>query len=228
MRIPLEKGRILLEFPLSGMPAFSHAKFLRAAGRPADFPPPGPPELAFAGRSNVGKSSAINALLGRRGLARTSKTPGRTQTINFYALDEEESARLVDLPGYGYARVPKPLREQWRGLVGSYLQDRPSLVGVVLVMDARHPLKDLDEQLLHWLGGMRVLGLLSKADKLTKREQAATLEGAAGKVSGARNVQPSLFSSETRQGVEECRSLLGAWLAESGGPAQAGEIKGPR
>jgi GTP-binding protein len=207
------------------MPTFSHAKFLRAAGRPADFPPPGPPELAFAGRSNVGKSSAINAILGRRALARTSKTPGRTQTINFYSLDENESARLVDLPGYGYARVAKPLREQWRGLVDAYLQDRPSLVGVVLIMDARHPLKELDEQLLQWLGGMKVLALLSKADKLTRREQAATLQDAADRLRSASNVRVSLFSSTTRQGVEECRTLLGAWLA---GPEQTAEIKGPR
>ena len=209
------------------MPPFSHAHFLRAAGKPADFPPPGPPELAFAGRSNVGKSSAINALLGRKSLARTSKTPGRTQTINFYALDENETARLVDLPGYGYARVPKPLREQWRGLVDAYLQDRPSLVAVVLVMDARHPLKDLDLQLLQWLGGMKVLALLSKADKLTKREQAAALAEAAASLGGAENVRLALFSSTTRQGVEACRDLLGAWLAGSG-PAQAAEIKGPR
>jgi GTP-binding protein len=209
------------------MEAFSHAQFLRAAGRPADFPPAGPPELAFAGRSNVGKSSAINALLGRRSLARTSKTPGRTQTINFYALDEEESARLVDLPGYGYARVPKPLREQWRGLVDAYLQDRPSLVGVVLVMDARHPLKDLDWQLLQWLGGINVLGLLSKADKLTKREQAAALAQATGQLRDAPNVRLALFSSTTKQGVEECRSLLGTWLSRAG-PAQAAEIKSPR
>jgi GTP-binding protein len=209
------------------MPPFSHAHFLRAAGKPADFPPPGPPELAFAGRSNVGKSSAINALLGRRSLARTSKTPGRTQTINFYALDENETARLVDLPGYGYARVPKPLREQWRGLVDAYLQDRPSLVGVVLVMDARHPLKDLDQQLLQWLGETKVLALLSKADKLTKLEQSAALAQAKRSLRDAGNVRLALFSSTTRQGVEECRGLLGAWLSESG-PAQAAEIKGPR
>lgn len=209
------------------MPPYSHAHFLRAAGKPDDFPPPGPPELAFAGRSNVGKSSAINALLGRRSLARTSKTPGRTQTINFYALDENETARLVDLPGYGYARVPKPLREQWRGLVDAYLQDRPSLVGVVLVMDARHPLRDLDQQLLQWLGGVKVLALLSKADKLTRLEQSAALADATKRLRDAGNVHLSLFSSTTRQGVEECRGLLGAWLSESG-PAQAAEIKGPR
>src|SRR5512138_1582708 len=126
------------------MKALSQAVFWRAAGGPADLPPPGAPEIALAGRSNVGKSSAINALTGRKSLARTSKTPGRTQTINFYALGD--GARLVDLPGYGYARVPREMRDQWRALVGAYLDARPSLAGVVLVMDARHPLTALDKQ----------------------------------------------------------------------------------
>src|SRR5260370_2222683 len=110
------------------MHAFSQAQFLRAVGRPADLLPPGPPEIAFAGRSNVGKSSAINALLGRKGLARTSKTPGRTQTINFYEL--ADGMRLVDLPGYGYARVPKLMREEWKALVGAYLESRTPAAGV--------------------------------------------------------------------------------------------------
>src|SRR5512138_841841 len=117
------------------MKPFSQARFLFAAGRPADLPPPGPPEVAFAGRSNVGKSSAINALLGRKGLARTSKTPGRTQTINFYSLAGAhlELGRLADLPGYGYARVPQAMRDQWRELVGAYLRSSRSLAGVVVV-----------------------------------------------------------------------------------------------
>src|SRR5690349_21493573 len=132
------------------MSVFTHAAFMRAAGRSAELPPPGPPEIAFAGRSNVGKSSAINALVGRKALARTSKTPGRTQTINFYAL--ADSGRLVDLPGYGYARVPQALRMQWRELVGAYLHSAKTLVGVVLLMDARHPLTPLGEQLIDWLG----------------------------------------------------------------------------
>jgi GTP-binding protein len=207
------------------MPAFSNAEFLQAAGRPSDFPPPGPAELAFAGRSNVGKSSAINALLGRRKLARTSKTPGRTQTINFYALGE--TARLVDLPGYGYARVPKPLREQWRGLVDAYLQDRPGLAGVVLIMDARHPLTPLDEQLLQWLGDLPVLALLSKADKLTKREQAASLQAVRARLAASSNIVVALFSSTTRQGVEECRGLLEAWLVEAGPAADGGNKRPP-
>ena len=189
------------------MKTFSQAVFLAAAGRPADLPPPGPPELAFAGRSNVGKSSAINALLGRKRLAYTSKTPGRTQTINFFEL--AGGARLVDFPGYGFARVPRPLRAQWEQLVGDYLGADRALVGVVVVMDARHPLTPLDQQLLGWLGDKRVLLLLTKADKLGRAELAAALKT----VSAASRREALLFSSVTRQGVEECRGLLEQWLA---------------
>lgn len=189
---------------------FSQAQFLAAVGKPAELPQPGPPEIAFAGRSNVGKSSAINALLGRKRLAFTSKTPGRTQTINFYDIG---AARLVDLPGYGYARVPQAVRAQWRELVGAYLRSRPALAGIVVIMDARHPSTPLDKQLLEWLGDARKLVLLSKADKLSRAEQSALV----GKFGDA-----LLFSSVTRQGVEECRGLLDQWLQ------QAAEIKGPR
>jgi len=180
-------------------------------GQPGDLPPAGPPEIAFAGRSNVGKSSAINAILGRKRLAYSSKTPGRTQTINFYDLGG--AARFVDLPGYGYARVPHAMRAQWQTLVGSYLSSRSALAGIVVIMDARHPFTTLDEQLLAWLGGVRVLVLLSKADKLSRAEQ-ATL--------GRKFPQAVVFSSVTRQGVERCRDLLEAWLQ------QAAEIKSPR
>ena len=123
------KARFYLNIP--------QAQFLASVGRAAELPPPGPPEVAFAGRSNVGKSSAINAILGRKRLAFTSKTPGRTQTINFY--DLAGAARLVDLPGYGFARVPQAVRAQWQALVGAYLDSRATLAGVVVVMDARHP-----------------------------------------------------------------------------------------
>src|SRR3954467_15890043 len=164
--LPHAKGAILLEFPACAMPLFDHASFLRAAGRVADLPPPGPPEIAFAGRSNVGKSSALNALAGRSKLARTSKTPGRTQTINFYALGD--AARLVDLPGYGYARVPRAMREEWRALVDSHLSSARTLAGVGLVMDALRGFTPLDEQLIAWLCERRLLGLITKADKLTR------------------------------------------------------------
>jgi GTP-binding protein len=182
---------------------FPDAAFLRAAGSLAELPPEGPPEIAFAGRSNVGKSSAINALLGRRNLARTSKTPGRTQTINFYRLGHE--ARFVDLPGYGFARAPMSLRAQWQSLVGGYLGARASLTAVVLVMDARHPLTVLDLQLVDWLGRPPLVVLLSKADKLSRSEQAQVLRVVRRRLPAAR-VQ--LFSSVTRQGVEESRDLL--------------------
>ena len=173
-------------------------------------PPPGPPELVFAGRSNVGKSSAINALLARKRLAYTSKTPGRTQTINFYQLTGGE--RLVDLPGYGFAKVPQPLRAHWESLVGDYLAAGRPIAGVVLIMDARHPLTPLDRQLLAWLGDSRVLLLLTKADKLSRAEQAAALKT----VAALGGHEALLFSSLSRLGVEECRRLLEQWLAAAG------------
>src|SRR6185295_9134048 len=200
--------RDFIRIPRLRMTGFAQAVFLRAAGRIADLPPAGPPEVAFAGRSNVGKSSAINALAGRRALARTSKTPGRTQTINFYGL--ASGARLVDLPGYGYARVPQAMRDRWRALVAAYLQSARGLAGVVLIMDARHPLTPLDEQLIAWLGDTPLLVLLSKADKLSRNEQAAALRSVRERF-GRHRV--TLFSSVTRQGVEEGRDLLEQWLA---------------
>ena len=189
------------------MRAFAQAVFLRAVGRIAELPPPGPPEVAFAGRSNVGKSSAINAITGRRALARTSKTPGRTQTINFYALGDD--ARLADLPGYGYARVPQPLRAHWRELVGAYLQSATQLAGVVVLMDARHPFTPLDEQLIQWLGDIPFFVLLTKADTLSRSAQATLVAETARRLGRDR---ATLFSSITRQGVDECRDRVERWL----------------
>jgi GTP-binding protein len=197
------------------MKAFSQAQYIASSAGAGDMPPSGPPELAFAGRSNVGKSSAINALTGRKRLAFTSKTPGRTQTINFFDLGG--AGRLVDLPGYGYAKVPGALREQWRVLVGAYMGSRSTLAGVVLVMDARRPLTPLDVQLIEFIGDVRLLALLSKADKLTRPQQASTLAA----VQGSLDAEVRLFSSLTRQGVEECRDLLERWLDS---PAPAGRL----
>src|SRR5881394_1408038 len=191
------------------MKALSQAEFWRAAGRPADLPPPGAPEIALAGRSNVGKSSALNALTGRRALARVSKTPGRTQTINFFTLGE--AGLLVDLPGYGYARVSQALRAQWGELVGSYVRSRESLVGVVVLIDARHPLMPLDRQLIAWLGDARQkLVLLTKADKLSRVQQQKTLQDVRAELP---RDEVRLFSSVSKQGVDECRDLLERWLA---------------
>ena len=191
------------------MKALSQAVFWRAAGRPADLPPPGAPEIALAGRSNVGKSSALNALAGRRALARTSKTPGRTQTINFYSLGD--SGLLVDLPGYGYARVPQALRAQWSELVGAYVRSRETLIGVVVLVDARHPLMPLDRQLIAWLGDTRrKLVLLTKADKLPRSQQQKALQEVRAQLP---RDEVRLFSSVSKQGLDECRDLLEHWLA---------------
>jgi GTP-binding protein len=190
------------------MKALSQAEFWRAAGRPADLPPPGAPEIALAGRSNVGKSSALNALTGRKALARVSKTPGRTQTINFFTLGE--AGLLVDLPGYGYARVPLALRAQWGELVGSYVRSRECLVGVVVLIDARHPLMPLDRQLLGWLGdARRKLVLLTKADKLSRVQQQKTLQDVRAQLP---RDEVRLFSSVSKEGLDECRDLLERWL----------------
>lgn len=180
---------------------------------PRDFPPERGPEVAFAGRSNVGKSSAINALAGRKRLAFFSKTPGRTQTINFFDLGE--LGRLADLPGYGYATAPRPLRAGWDELIGGYLTRRGALAAVVVLTDARHPLTANDRHFMEWLRPVRArrLVLLSKADKLTRAEAAKTLAGTRAALDkAAMTSDVMLFSSKSGQGVEEARDLLEKWL----------------
>jgi GTP-binding protein len=193
--------------------SFSRVEFLVSAGLAGGLPPQDVPELAFAGRSNVGKSSVINALANRRRLAFVSKTPGRTQTINFFDLGGR--GRLVDLPGYGYARVPQSVRAQWDALVGGYLASRRALAGIVVLMDARRPFTPHDEHLLEWLRpfGRRRLVLLTKCDKLARSERAAQLRKARARLEttdpGARL---QLFSSLSGEGVDEARALLEDWL----------------
>jgi GTP-binding protein len=150
------------------MPLFRHAKFEISIARPQDLPPPNGAEVAFAGRSNAGKSSAINTLVGHTRLAFVSKTPGRTQLINVFRL--LNGAALIDLPGYGYAKVPEAIRKQWVRLLENYLTYRESLIGLVLIMDARRPLTPLDCQMLDWFAptGKPVHVLLSKCDKLRR------------------------------------------------------------
>lgn len=202
--------------PLS--PAFANIRFLVSASQIEGLPQDELPEVAFVGRSNVGKSSALNILANRRRLAFVSKTPGRTQLINFFSLGE--GARLVDLPGYGYAKVPHGLKDEWGKLVAGYLQTRRSLLGVVSLMDARRPLTPLDVQLLGWLAPLqdilqrRLLLLLTKSDKLTRSEQGRTLAATRKELDklGIRG-ECMLFSSQNRQGVEETRELIDGWLA---------------
>jgi GTP-binding protein len=173
-------------------------------------------EVAFAGRSNAGKSSAINTLTGIRGLARTSKTPGRTQLINFFQLDGEK--RLVDLPGYGYAKVPRAMKQQWNLHLAEYLQQRRCLAGLILLMDIRHPLQDYDQQMLNWAktAGLPVHILLTKADKLKRGATQASLLSVTGKLA-ALDPAADLFSVQTfsslkKIGIEDLKEILDHWL----------------
>jgi GTP-binding protein len=167
-------------------------------------------EVAFAGRSNAGKSSAINALTGRRRLAFVSKTPGRTQQINYFALAPDRY--LVDLPGYGYAKVPAEVQSQWNQLLSTYLRSRAALRGLVVIMDVRHPLTPLDQQLLDWFAPTEkpVLVLLTKADKLTRQRGAAHLRSVRNALTQCEVI---LFSSVSGTGVEEARQFIEALLA---------------
>ena len=169
-------------------------------------------EIAFAGRSNAGKSSAINAITDHRGLARTSRTPGRTQLINLFAVSEQQ--RLADLPGYGYAKVPEAMRQQWGQLLGDYFARRQSLRGLVLVMDVRHPLKDSDHQLLAWCEqrSMPVHLLLTKADKLSRGAANAQLQRVRQQLTAQPAMTLQLFSALNRSGVEAARQQLWQWL----------------
>ena len=170
-------------------------------------------EVAFAGRSNAGKSSVINTLANQRRLAFTSKTPGRTQQLNYFALGDYKY--LVDLPGYGYAKVQKSERARWNVFLSAYLSTRAPLAGMILIMDARHPLTDLDIQMLDWfvVTEKPVHVLLTKADKLTRNEQGSTLlkvRSAMNQRLGTNSV--SLFSSLKKTGVEEAEAVLSKWL----------------
>ncbi|MDN7128020.1 ribosome biogenesis GTP-binding protein YihA/YsxC [Pseudidiomarina terrestris] len=170
-------------------------------------------EIAFAGRSNAGKSSALNTLTRQRNLARTSKTPGRTQLINVFEV--LPGKRLIDLPGYGYAKVPLPVKEKWQLALSEYLQKRESLRGLVLLMDIRHPYRDVDQDLLHWATDCEipVLVLLTKADKLKPGPRKSTLLKAreAAMVFGG-DVTVEMFSSLTKIGLPEAEKKLTEWL----------------
>jgi GTP-binding protein len=194
-------------------PLYQRAAFLIAAARLDQAPPDEGKEVAFAGRSNAGKSSAINVLCHQRHLARTSKTPGRTQQLIFFNLGD--GRRLVDLPGYGYAKVSEGVKRQWQSLMTEYLHRRRSLAGLVLVMDVRHPLTAFDRQLLAWSSESRlpVLVLLTKADKLKRAASLAQLDVVRKAVAqqGA-GVEVALFSALQPQGIEEVQAILDRWL----------------
>lgn len=204
------------------------AKFLKSAASLRDMPVDEGCEVAFAGRSNAGKSSALNALAAHKGLARVSKTPGRTQLLNVFTLDEQR--RLVDLPGYGYAKVPVGVRDQWRGMVDGYLRSREALKGLILIMDSRHPLKDFDRQMLDYATAIAkpCHVLLTKADKLSRNEATRTLNEVRKELdaefSNTVPVSVQLFSSTAKTGLDEARQVISKWLdlpSATGGSTQA-------
>jgi len=192
------------------------ARYLGSAHTPAQLPPDGGFEVAFAGRSNAGKSSALNALTRQNALARVSKTPGRTQQLVFFETAPERY--LVDLPGYGYAKVPLEMKAHWQGFIDRYFRQREALRGLVVVMDIRHPLKDYDRQMLEYAvaRGLPAHALLTKADKLGRGQQAQVLQAVrkelASVFGGEAGIGLQTFSSESKQGVDEAREVVAGWL----------------
>jgi GTP-binding protein len=207
------------------MSLFPAAAFLKSANDERQFVPDEGAEVAFVGRSNAGKSSAINAILNRRNFARISKSPGRTQLVNFFGLDGDEGSnhpatrRLVDLPGYGFARVGRSMRNHWRSLMDDYFRSRESLQGLFLIVDSRRLLSEFDLKMLEWCNtiGCPVHVLLSKADKLKRQEATKALAAVQSELGQSAVVQ--LFSATKHQGVEQARDRLVALLAEAPGRA---------
>ncbi len=194
-------------------PIYHQAKFLVSAAKLSQTPPDQGMEVAFAGRSNAGKSSALNTLCQQKALARTSKTPGRTQLLNFFSVDEQR--RLVDLPGYGFAKVSEQIKQQWQQALADYLENRQSLRGVILLVDVRHPLKQFDQQMLEWSNqiDLPVHILLTKADKLGRGAAAKSLQQVSREIRQfGDKVTVQLFSALKRQGIDEAHGVLDEWL----------------
>ncbi|MCK7550464.1 ribosome biogenesis GTP-binding protein YihA/YsxC [Marinobacter goseongensis] len=202
--------------------SFNSARFLISASKLEECPPDTGAEVAFAGRSNAGKSSAINSITAHGKLARTSKTPGRTRLINFFTLNREH-CRLVDLPGYGYAKVSRDMKDDWQKHLGHYLNDRRCLRGLVLVMDIRHPLTDFDQMMVEWCehNNLPLMILATKADKLKFGQAKTAMMGIANKLKAFTCVHHLImFSATSKRGVDECRDALNAWLeGENTSPA---------
>ncbi|MBT4519437.1 MAG: YihA family ribosome biogenesis GTP-binding protein [Halieaceae bacterium] len=194
---------------------FRRAVFLTSASKLSQCPPDEGREVAFAGRSNAGKSSAINSLTSNKKLARTSKTPGRTQLINFFQIGDKQ--RLVDLPGYGFAKVPQAIKNEWNRQLEIYLRQRASLRGLILLMDIRHPMQIFDQQMLDWflLAQMPVHILLTKSDKLKRGPAKSALLKLQDQLSSKSElVSAQLFSSLKHTGHEELSTVLTTWLCE--------------
>jgi GTP-binding protein len=201
-------------------PVYHQAKFINSSPHLKDTPDDQGLEIAFAGRSNAGKSSAINTLTRQNSLARISKTPGRTQMLNFFAITEQQ--RFVDLPGYGYAKVPEAVKKQWHALMETYLSQRKSLCAIVLVMDIRHPLTEFDWQMINWChhSGLPLHILLSKADKLTYGAAKNTLLAVQKQLKEIPvPITLQLFSSLKKTGVDEVHQALDLFFSFSQGEA---------
>ncbi|MEM1403901.1 MAG: ribosome biogenesis GTP-binding protein YihA/YsxC [Pseudomonadota bacterium] len=201
--------------PVPSKPRYRRASFFTSAAKVSQCPEDSGWEVAFAGRSNAGKSSAINSLTGNKKLARTSRTPGRTQLINFFTVGEEQ--RIVDLPGYGYAKVPQKIKDAWNRQLEAYLRERQSLRGLILLMDCRHPLQSYDQQMIGWAAqaDMPMHLLLTKADKLSKGPAKQQLMQVRGKVAHLGDlVSCQLFSALKHQGHEELIEVLDRWLTD--------------
>lgn len=201
------------------------ARYLCSAHIPAQLPADGGHEVAFAGRSNAGKSSALNTLTRQNALARVSKTPGRTQQLVFFEVMPERY--LVDLPGYGYAKVPLEMKAHWQGFLDRYFRTREALRGLVVVMDIRHPLKDYDRQMLSYAvtRGLPAHALLTKADKLGRGQQSQAVRAVKKELFSAfgDTVGVQAFSSESKQGVDEARAVVNGWLGFTPAPVTGPE-----
>ncbi|NOR71305.1 MAG: YihA family ribosome biogenesis GTP-binding protein [Methylomarinum sp.] len=196
-------------------PVYHQAKFMLSASKLSEAPEDQGKEVAFAGRSNAGKSSAINTLTRQKALARISKTPGRTQLLNFFEVDEQR--KFVDLPGYGYAKVPLAVKKQWHKMMETYLRERKSLCGIVLVMDVRHPLTEFDMQMIEWceFSKLPLHILLTKADKLNYGTAKNTLFKVQRELESVDvKVTLQLFSALKKTGMDEVHDVLDQWFAD--------------
>jgi len=208
------------------------ARFFTTVNHLRDLPATARPEIAFAGRSNAGKSTAINLLCNQKRLAFASKTPGRTQHINYFSVgpEDEPAAYLVDLPGYGYAEVPEASKAHWEALLSTYLRSRAQLCGLILMMDARRPLTDLDRRMVEWFAptGRPIHALLTKCDKLTRQENVVALRTANKgfdeyrKAGYQGTLSAQLFSALKRVGLDEAHALIESWLAPERAHAEDG------
>lgn len=206
------------------------ARFFTTVNHLRDLPATAQPEVAFAGRSNAGKSTAINLLCNQKRLAFASKTPGRTQHINYFSVGpaDEPTGYLVDLPGYGYAEVPEASKAHWEALLSTYLRSRSQLAGLILMMDARRPLTDLDRRMIEWFAptGRPIHALLTKCDKLTRQESVVALRTANKGFDEYRKqgykgtLSAQLFSALKRVGLDEAHALIESWIAPKAAPAE--------